>query len=309
MNLLKDGKAVLGIAVGLVFAACTGCKSTENRGSELQERVPGTASSSWQNEALVQRYLQTSAAVRVNARSNYATYYENGQALSKWKVATGRIGKGTPKGIFVVHQKETCPPWNNGRGRSAGACAADNPLGEKALWFHNGRIYGMHGISAGNAAAVRSVTASDPRQRDASSGCVRNHPENIEWLFARAKTGMPVIIGLWDTDPDVVDCSGNAALCKGSGDPRGGGGPLLPQQIPAECAVNVSEFGGLANIRDAANLSSNIVTQLERTDRIKITKEQEGQSYAGSNLWYQIQFEANNGGQGYLHSSLVDCLR
>jgi lipoprotein-anchoring transpeptidase ErfK/SrfK len=206
-------KLNLGFAISVCMSLVACGTQSSSQDSETQARKQGTDSNSWQNEALVTRTLGASRAIRINARTNMITYFENGTPKSKWKVATARAGKATPKGIFSIHQKEVCPPWNNGQGKSAAACAANNPLGKKALWFQEGRIYGLHGVDAGH---LSSVTDPNPRKRDQSSGCVRNHPSNIEWLFERAQVGTPVVVGLWDTDPAVVDCSGNSSKCVGS---------------------------------------------------------------------------------------------
>jgi lipoprotein-anchoring transpeptidase ErfK/SrfK len=274
---------------------------------DIQERQSGTDSNSWQNEALVNRTLGASRAVRVNARTNMVTYFENGVPKSKWKVATARAGKATPKGVFAIHQKEVCPPWNNGEGKSAAACAANNPLGKKALWFHEARIFGLHGV---DMAHVSSVTDSNPRNRDQSSGCVRNHPSNIEWLFERVQTGTPVVVGLWDQDPAVVDCSGDSSKCSGSNQPgQGGGGTLLPKALPDTCNLNVSQGVGRARVRSEANTTSALVDELVRENQIKLVKEQKGQTVSGSDIWYAVEYTLNGPKKGFVHSSLVDCSR
>ena len=296
----------------LCLATCltliVSCKTAKND-SQLKERVGGTDSNSWQDAQLVETYLGAARAIRVNARTNMATFYELGVPLSMWKIATGRPGKGTPKGIFVIHQKETCPPWNNGRGKSAGACAADNPLGRKALWFHQGRIYGLHGVNLAPD-ALASVTNTNPRDRDASSGCVRNHPENIEWLYANVKVGTPVVVGLWDDDPDVGDCSGNAAACVVGDSPNhGGGGRLLPQSLPATCAMKVSYENGLANIRAEPTLTATIVAQLSYSQRAILNEKVTGDAVSGLKDWFQVMIPEEGDKMGYLHASLVDCAR
>lgn len=282
------------------------CKTTTDQ-SGLSARVSGTDSNAWQNESLVKRYLGAERAVRVNARSNYATFYKKGVPYSKWKIATGRSGKGTPKGIFLVHQKEECPPWWNGRDKRAGPCADNNPLGRKALWFHEGRIYGLHGVNEAPG-PLDSVQNENPRVRDASSGCVRNHPQNIEWLYANLPLGAPVIVGLWDKDPDVPDCSGNAANCVGGeGIIVSGGGSLLPESLPRKCNINVSYEGGIANIRDAPSLNSQVIDGLRKNDIIDLQEEVEGTSVKGSSKWYRAINFSNASQDAYIHSSLVDC--
>lgn len=294
----------LGIAAttALSIVSC-GSESGQTPGeNNLQERRPGTTTSSWLDSVQVNNALSANKAVRINARTNYITYYENGVAKSKWKVATGRPGFESPKGIFAIHTKDVCPPWSR-NGVSAGPCAPDNPLGKKALWFHQGYTYGMHGVDLGH---ISSVTASNPRDRDQSSGCVRNHPENIEWLFARVSVGTPVVSGVWDSDPQVVDCSGNAASC--SGGPVGSG---TPGNLPTWCSVQVREVGGFANVRAEANTSSAVIDVLDGQSKVRIVRKLTGESVGGSSDWYAIEYTLGGPKSGFIHSSLIDpnCVR
>lgn len=300
-------------AAAVTLSSCG--QPTSDDGARVQERLWGTTSTSWQDPARVAASLGAARAVRINARTNYLTYYENGTPLSKWKVATARPGKETPKGIFAVHAKDVCPPWSLG-GVSAAPCAPNNPLGKKALWFESGYTYGMHGV---NEAGLWSVTADNPRDRDQSAGCVRNHPENIDWLFERVSVGTPVVVGLWDTDPAVVDCSGHAALCggvppsDGDGDDNGEdntGDSLLPTTLPQWCSVNVSaEPGSYANVRASSSTSSAVVATLDRQSRIRVESEAKGQVVGGSDDWYYVTFTLGGDKAGYIHSSLIDCTR
>lgn len=288
-------------------AALVSCGPVDGEtGSSAQERTPGTSSSSWTDPAEVNAALGASRALRINAHTNYVTYYEHGFPLSKWKIATARPGKETPKGIFVIHNKDVCPPWSL-NGASAGPCAPDNPLGTKALWFYDNYTYGLHGV---NAANLWSVTTQNPRDRDQSSGCVRNHPENIEWLFARVNVGTPVVSGSWASDPSVVDCSGNASLCSGESEPGpGGGGTLLPTTLPQWCSINVSENGGIANVRAASSTESTVVAELNRQSRVRVERQISGQFVNGSSDWYFVTFTLSGNKEGYIHSSLLDCTR
>lgn len=256
----------------------------------------------------MQRFLNESKAVRINSRTNYMTYYENGTPQAKWKIATARPGKQTPRGIFRVHEKDICPPWNDGNGNSAGPCADNNPLGKKALWFYQGYIYGMHGV---DNAHIDSVTTPNPRDRDKSSGCVRNHPSNIEWLFKQAYVGMPVIVGLWNNDPAVTDCSGRGYLCGsngGSEEDEPNESDLLPKHLPTWCAMNVSPQGR-ANIRSQSNTSSRIIDSLRRDSKVKVTQKVSGEYIAGSTDWYKVFYTLGGEKNGYIHSSLLDCTR
>jgi lipoprotein-anchoring transpeptidase ErfK/SrfK len=279
----------------------TACGSHQlSTASELKERVDGYGPDSWKDSPTVNIFLRQARALRVNALSNMATYYENGQPIARWKIATGRAGYETPKGIFRIHAKSICPPWNNGRGQSAGPCEPNNPLGRKALWFSSSYLYGLHGV---NAAGLDSVTAEDPRERDRSAGCIRNHPENIEWLFARAEIGDPVIIGLWPSDPNVEECSGAAHRCA-SAPPRS---PRLPEHLPMWCSPHVSSDGGLANVRSQPSTMAPLVQQLSKHHRFRVTQKVRGEPWEDSTDWFFVTYTLNGPKQGYLHTSVIDC--
>jgi hypothetical protein len=131
--------------------------------------------------------------LRVNLDSNMATFFENGVAIKKWKVASARNDgrSATPTGKFRFHEMTTCVRWTSTRnGASAGPCAADNPLGFRALWF-NSSTFGLHGVDSAHISSVTSESAESRRQ---SSGCVRNHPENIKWLTEK-------VSALYGTNP------------------------------------------------------------------------------------------------------------
>lgn len=296
---------LIALSVLGVGAACSQ-KAQKKAETEVKERAPGTTSSSWQDDDEVNEFLKERASVRVNSRTNFVTYYEDGVPKAKWKVATARSGRITPRGMFLVHQKEVCPPWNNGAGRSARGCAADNPLGKKALWWHESRIYGLHGVNDG---ALDSVTNDDPRARDQSAGCVRNHPNNIEWLYERAYVGMPVVVGVWDTDPAVPDCSGKSDCNVGAAAPVTNAGSLLPAALPTWCHMNVAPVSGRARVRTASNTSSDIVDELAREAKIKLESEVTGQEVNGSSKWFKVSYTLSGNKEGFIHSGLVDCAR
>lgn len=129
--------------------------------------------------------LNEEHALRVNLTTNMATYYKNGQPIRAWKVASARRDgrSATPTGKFRAHELTICAPWTSTRNNlSTGGCAENNPLGKRALWFNAGRQYGMHGVDSSH---ISSVTGSSAESRRQSSGCVRNHPDDIAWLTAQ----------------------------------------------------------------------------------------------------------------------------
>jgi hypothetical protein len=171
--------------------------------------------------------LKETYAVRVNIKTNMATFYENGKSIRTWKVATARNdGKSaTPTGTFRFQELTVCQPWISTRNNAkAGPCESINPTGKFALWFSS-REYGLHGVDSSH---IDSVTGSTAESRRQSSGCVRNHPDNIEWLvkkvaplygttpkelagfksrsaaksYSPTNKGLALIIGRWDASKD-----------------------------------------------------------------------------------------------------------
>lgn len=205
------------VILGFALSLATSCKTRSFGESNVAER---------DSEA---NPLTEQFGVRVNLSTNMATFYENGKPIRKWKVATARDDglSMTPPGTYRFHELTTCVRWTFTRPPfpSAGPCADDNPLGFRAMWFNTSE-YGLHGV---DEAHISSVTAPNTEGRRQSSGCVRNHPNDIKWLTDKAaplygtnpiqlaadvatkseKTykpvgkGLALEIGRWPTDPEV----------------------------------------------------------------------------------------------------------
>jgi hypothetical protein len=218
----------LGFTFGIIAAlSVTSCKARTYSSSKV-ENADSSA------DVLRERY-----GVRVNITTNMATFYESGIPIRRWKVATARNDglSATPEGRFRFHELTTCVSWQSTRNSAnTGPCAADNPLGYLALWFQGGS-YGLHGVDSSHIDSVVATTSDGRRQ---SSGCVRNHPNDIQWLaykvselyganpdllaknvasrreasFAPLSKGLALEIGRWPSDPQIdpaVDQSSESA--------------------------------------------------------------------------------------------------
>ncbi len=206
----------LGLIAAIAAIAATSCKQGTFQSSEFENADP-TA------DVLKERF-----GVRVNITTNMATFFENGVPIRRWKVATARSDgrSATPQGRFRFHELTTCVSWTSTRSSaSTGPCTSDNPLGYLALWFQGGS-YGLHGVDSSHIESVTATTADGRRQ---SSGCVRNHPDDIKWLvnkvsalygatpdqltknvanrreasFRPLSKGLALEIGRWPTDPVI----------------------------------------------------------------------------------------------------------
>lgn len=129
--------------------------------------------------------------ILINLSTNTLTYQEYGQPLRSWNVGTARPGKSTPTGWHSVEEKELCPPYFGSRDHPTfvAGCVEENPFGQKILWFI-GHSYGIHGTN--QPWLIDDSTSPDDRR--ISGGCVRNAPENIDWLYERVEVGTPIFI-------------------------------------------------------------------------------------------------------------------
>ena len=115
---------------------------------------------------------------------------DKGAIVSTFPIGIGRSGYDTPIGDFAVEMKLKNPTWypnKSSRLRNPNLPievppGPKNPLGK--YWIQlslNG--YGIHGTNSPGTIGKKI-----------SLGCIRLFPENIEWLFAQVKDGMPVRI-------------------------------------------------------------------------------------------------------------------
>ena len=124
--------------------------------------------------------LSTDKLLIVNTRTNKLTFYRNGNLVKTFTVATGKLSTPTPIGKFVISNKVKNRPWYKG---NIPGGDPRNPLGNRWLGLSVGAAYGIHGnnkeISIGQSV---------------SSGCVRMHNSEIQWLFEQVNVGTTVII-------------------------------------------------------------------------------------------------------------------
>jgi lipoprotein-anchoring transpeptidase ErfK/SrfK len=143
----------------------------------------------WEVRTMITALLP--ALILINLSQNTLSYLEFNQTIRSWNIGTARPGKVTPTGWFEVLEKELCPPFFGPSGHPTfiPGCAPTNPFGEKILWFI-GHSFGIHGTN--QPWLIDSSTSANERR--ISGGCVRNAPENIDWLYEKASVGMPILI-------------------------------------------------------------------------------------------------------------------
>ncbi|WP_141546900.1 L,D-transpeptidase family protein [Bacillus sp. AFS053548] len=124
--------------------------------------------------------LSAAQLMIINTRTNNLTFYRNGNLVKTFTVATGKSSTPTPIGKFVISNKVKNRPWYKG---NIPGGDPRNPLGNRWLGLSVGAAYGIHGNNK-ESSIGQSV----------SSGCVRMHNSEIQWLFEQVNIGTTVII-------------------------------------------------------------------------------------------------------------------
>jgi hypothetical protein len=125
-----------------------------------------------------------SQLIIINKGTNELAFYENGELVRIFKVATGRSDSLTPEGTFRIVNKIKNRPYY--KDKIPGGDPR-NPLGDRWLGLDArgtyGTTYAIHGNN--NPASIGTY---------ASAGCVRMHDEEVRWLFEQVNRYTTVII-------------------------------------------------------------------------------------------------------------------
>lgn len=120
----------------------------------------------------------------VNKRINRLAFYQDGELIKIYKVATGRTAKLTPEGTFKVSKLYRNMPYYR---LNIPGGDPRNPLGPRWIGLDvpgtSGFTYGIHGNSAPWSIGT-----------NASSGCVRMYNEQVKELYSQLEIGAKVII-------------------------------------------------------------------------------------------------------------------
>lgn len=120
----------------------------------------------------------------INKSINELAFYENGELLKVFPVATGKSTDLTPEGVFPIVNKIKNRPYYK---ENIPGGDPKNPLGDRWLgldaWGTYGTTYAIHGNN--NASSIGKYV---------SAGCVRMYNEDIHWLFDRVKRHTNVVI-------------------------------------------------------------------------------------------------------------------
>lgn len=141
--------------------------------------------------ALLIFFIPTSVAqanseqlIIVNKATNQLAFYENGQLVRTFTVATGKTQSLTPEGTFRIIKKAQNVPYYK---LNIPGGAPNNPLGPRWLGLNvpgtSGWTYGIHGNN--NPSSIGKYV---------SEGCIRMHNHEVIWLYDRVKLNTKVII-------------------------------------------------------------------------------------------------------------------
>lgn len=151
----------------------------------------------------------------INKRTNTLAFYQDGKLVRTFSVATGRTRALTPEGKFRIVNKIVNRPYYT---ENIPGGDPRNPLGNRWLGLEArgtyGTTYGIHGNNNENSIG-----------RYVSSGCVRMHNAEVQWLFGRVNNFTPVVITYSSSSFDAIAVANGYPV---TAPVSGGGGESTP---------------------------------------------------------------------------------
>ncbi|WP_017754316.1 L,D-transpeptidase [Calidifontibacillus oryziterrae] len=127
---------------------------------------------------------ENNSMIIINKATNKLAFFDEGQVVKVFDVATGRKMTYTPEGTFTVLKKIKNRPYYK---KNIPGGSPNNPLGDRWLGLSVpgtwGNVYGIHGNN--NESSIGKYI---------SDGCVRMHNDDVRWLFDQISTGIQVVI-------------------------------------------------------------------------------------------------------------------
>ncbi|SFS68325.1 Copper amine oxidase N-terminal domain-containing protein [Paenibacillus sp. BC26] len=120
----------------------------------------------------------------INKSTNKLAYFNNGELIKTFSVATGRTSTLTPEGSFQIVNKIKNRPYYK---EKIPGGDPRNPLGDRWLGLEvdgtEGTTYAIHGNN--NSKSIGKYV---------SAGCIRMKNDEIHWLFPQIEIGTLVVI-------------------------------------------------------------------------------------------------------------------
>ncbi|WP_246070482.1 L,D-transpeptidase family protein [Paenibacillus kobensis] len=130
----------------------------------------------------------------MNKKTNKLAFYDNGELIKTFPVATGRTSKLTPEGSFKIVNKIKDRPYY--KEKIAGGDPR-NPLGDRWMGLEVNGTYGT-------TYAIHGNNNSKSIGKYVSSGCIRMYNDDIHWLFPQIEIGTKAILTTSDLSFDKI---------------------------------------------------------------------------------------------------------
>jgi hypothetical protein len=207
-----------------------------------------------------------SQLIIINTAANKLAFYENGNLVKEFPVATGKSSTPTPEGKFMIVNKIKNRPYYTGHIKGGDS---NNPLGDRWLGMN---IYG----TAGDTYAIHGNNNENSIGKWVSGGCVRMHNADVHWLYDRINVKITVIIKRVQSSYQAI-----ASLY----------GITLDSSRPVHSTPASSPSAGRTttalNVRTAPSISATRITTLKPGTIITI--------YETKNGWYRISADSISG--------------
>ncbi|WP_081415154.1 SH3 domain-containing protein [Ectobacillus panaciterrae] len=200
-----------------------------------------------------------SQLIIINTATNKLAFYENGNLVKEFPVATGKSSSPTPDGKFVIVNKITNRPYYTGHIQGGDP---SNPLGDRWMGMD---IYG----TPGNTYAIHGNNNESTIGNWITGGCVRMHNADIHWLYDRINVKTTVIIKRAQTSYQAIASSYSITLDSSS-----------PVHSTPASSSSTGRTTTALNVRTAPNISATRITTLQPGTTITI--------YETSNGWYRM---------------------
>ncbi|MFC5528693.1 L,D-transpeptidase family protein [Cohnella yongneupensis] len=135
---------------------------------------------------LADKYTKYAQFIVIDKSENKLYFFELGELVKSFPVATGLKPSYTPEGLFSIVEKIKNRPYYKGHIKGGDP---KNPLGDRWLGLKvikNGKTsyaYGIHGTN--NEKSIGKYI---------SQGCIRMHNKDVHWLYDQVANKTPVLI-------------------------------------------------------------------------------------------------------------------
>jgi lipoprotein-anchoring transpeptidase ErfK/SrfK len=148
--------------------------------------IPAVVTAHAETAQLAKKFTKYEQFIMIDKSTNKLFFYEKGEFIKSFPVATGKKPSYTPEGLFTINEKIKNRPYYKEKIKGGDP---KNPLGDRWLGLKvtlNGKTtyaYGIHGNN--NEKSIGKYV---------SAGCIRMHNKDVRWLFDQINKSTPVYI-------------------------------------------------------------------------------------------------------------------